>query len=128
MSFFDDYQEMAEEMGMRPFDGSMEMIEEINDKVACGDLDDDDPYGKKEGQRRKAENRVSSANILTEKGVQFTSNNNGAHLQIIHGGKAADFWPGTEKYVIKNNPSERVYDKARYKRGVFNLLKDLGVE
>lgn len=70
-------------------------------------------------QEKRKDNRESSAEILTRNGVAFRSRNNGAHLIITHLGKTADFWPGTGKY--------QVHGTGKYKRGVFNLLRDLGV-
>lgn len=69
---------------------------------------------------RKAQNRERSARLLQERGVQFTEHNCGAHLVVTVGEKVADFWPGTGKY--------RVRGTTRYRRGVFNLLRDLGIE
>lgn len=69
---------------------------------------------------RRAGNRESSAALLREKGVAFQERNSGAHLIIEHGGKAVDFWPGTGKWVDRN-------DRTIKRRGVFNLLKYLGV-
>ena len=74
------------------------------------------------GQERRAANRQSSASLLESKGVGFESKNSGAHLIVRCGAKVADFWPGTGKYAVRNPAG------VTYKRGVFNLLKDLGVE
>lgn len=70
-------------------------------------------------QEKRKNNRESSAEILTRNGVAFRSHNYGAHMHVEHLGKTADFWPGTGKYQIHGEKS--------YKRGVFNLLRDLGV-
>lgn len=69
---------------------------------------------------RRASNRDNSATILTERDVSFESKNDGAHLIVRHNGKTADFWPGTGKYSIRGT--------GQYRRGVFNLLRDLGVQ
>lgn len=73
-----------------------------------------------ESQARRSDNREKSAAILAEKGVQFESKNMGAHLIVRHSGKVADFWPGTGKYIPRGG--------GRPGRGVFNLLKLLGVK
>lgn len=72
-----------------------------------------------ESKAKRAGNRENSAEILTQRGVSFTPKNGGAHLIVNHNGKVADFWPGTGKYQVRG--------AGPYKRGVFNLLKDLGV-
>ena len=72
-----------------------------------------------ESQARRADNREKSAAILTERGVQFESKNMGAHLIVSHGEHVVDFWPGTGKYIQRGG--------ARQGRGVFNLLKVIGV-
>lgn len=71
-----------------------------------------------ESQARRADNRESSANILTEHGVQFETKNMGAHLIVSHDGHVIDFWPGTGKYIPRSG--------GRPGRGVFNLLKAIG--
>lgn len=72
------------------------------------------------GKVKRAENRENSAAILTERGVAFEAKNGGAHLVVSHGGKVADFWPGTGLYGLRK--------KRGYRRGVFNLLRELGVK
>jgi hypothetical protein len=71
-------------------------------------------------RERRAGNRRNSADILRERGVDFVTRNDGAHLIVQFGTATADFWPGTGKY--------RVRPDGKYLRGVFNLLKDLGVD
>lgn len=74
---------------------------------------------KEAGQQRRADNRANSADILIQHAVRFESRNGGAHLIVKGVGKIADFWPGTGKYQVRGT--------GRYRRGVFNLLRDLGV-
>jgi hypothetical protein len=69
---------------------------------------------------RRAGNRENSAAILVEREIAFDSKNDGAHLIVRHNGKTADFWPGTGKYSLRGT--------GVYRRGVFNLLRDLGVK
>lgn len=73
-----------------------------------------------EGRRRRESNRNTSPAILEKHGVAFEVKDNGAHLVVWHGDLVADFWPGTGKYKLRSAPT--------YKRGVFPLLRDLGVE
>lgn len=70
-----------------------------------------------ERKLKRANNRESSPKILQERGITFELKNNGAHLVVTHNNKVADFWPGTGKYQVRGS--------GKYKRGVFNLLKDL---
>jgi len=68
-------------------------------------------------KEKKANNRASSPNILKENGISFTSHNLGAHLIVKHNNFVVDFWPGTGKYNVRGSP--------KYKRGVYNLLRDI---
>lgn len=70
------------------------------------------------GREKRASNRDTSPAILARHGVAFETKNDGAHLIVRHGGKVADFWPGTGKYNVRG--------VKHYRRGVFNLLRDLG--
>lgn len=66
---------------------------------------------------KRANNRVSSAEVLKSNGVSFESNNHGVHLIVTHNDRVADFWPGTGKWKLR--------DSKDYHCGVFNLLKAL---
>lgn len=68
-------------------------------------------------KERRAGNRSNSAAILRERGIAFECCNDGAHLIVQHAGKITDFWPGTGKYCVRGS--------GKYKRGVFNMLRDL---
>ena len=70
---------------------------------------------KEQSQERRANNRESSAAILTNKGIPFESKNGGAHL-IVNGGEV-DFWPGTGKWIFRQSRKQG--------RGVRQLLKAL---
>lgn len=70
---------------------------------------------KQESTERKQANYDKSAALLKDRGIMFTAN--GFHLIVSHNGLKADFWPTTGKYNIRGD--------AEYKRGVFNLIKDL---
>jgi hypothetical protein len=76
------------------------------------------------GKQRRADNRSSSADLLTERGIRFESKNGGAHLVVQHAGKVADLWPGTGKYRVRQPGGKGEV----YRRGVFNLLRDLGAK
>lgn len=74
---------------------------------------------KEESQKRRADNRESSAKILNDNGISFESKNVGAHL-IVRGHEiTVDFWPGTGKWIVRNGKAGR---------GVFNLLKLEGLK
>jgi hypothetical protein len=72
------------------------------------------------GREKREKNRKATPEILREHVVEFTSHNGGAHLVVTHGGKVADLWPGTGKYNVRGSKA--------YRRGVFNLLCDLGLQ
>ena len=79
---------------------------------------------KKHRKEKRAQNRKWSTQYLIDQGFTFRERNNGAHLIVtlyspITGKDepAADFWPGTGKYKLRNS--------GEYKRGVKNLIEDL---
>lgn len=73
---------------------------------------------KQRGQRKRASNREKSTKILEEAEINFTVQNNGAHLIITYLDKIVDFWPGTGLWIVRH---------GHRGRGVYNLLKHLGV-
>ncbi|MDG9927450.1 MULTISPECIES: hypothetical protein [unclassified Pseudomonas] len=73
-----------------------------------------------ESQERRAANRENSTEILSRHGVAHLVKNNGAHIVVSHDGEVVDFWPGTGKFIPR--------DGGKPGRGVFNLLKLIGVE
>jgi hypothetical protein len=74
---------------------------------------------REESQKRRANNRDSSAAILQEKGIPYETSNGGVHLVIRHKGRRADFWPGTGKWIVAGGKDfERVEA-----RGVHSLIK-----
>lgn len=79
---------------------------------------------KQASQERRAGNRESSPQVLRDHGVAFETKNDGAHLVVRHAGKVADLWPGTGKYRVRRPGGKG----EQYRRGVFNLLRDLGVQ
>jgi hypothetical protein len=76
-----------------------------------GDMGDTFNAMREAGKERRASNRETTPDLLRRHGIPFDTKNGGAHLIVYHGGKIADLWPGTGKY----------------RRGVFNMLRDLGV-
>lgn len=78
---------------------------------------------KEASQERRAANRENSAERLKEAGIFYGTHNDGAHLTIIQGRYRFDFWPGTGKYWVRFVGRDH---PRKEKRGVFNLIKDVG--
>jgi len=72
------------------------------------------PQMKQESVDKRANNRRRSADLLAEKGICFTSKNDGAHLIVTGRDYLIDFWPGTGKFIARN---------GKRGRGVFNVIK-----
>ena len=71
---------------------------------------------KKERQEKKWQNEKKSLDILREKGIEFeVLSEESAHYRVGQ----FDFWPTTGKFYNQRT--------AEGGRGVFNLLKRLGV-
>ena len=66
---------------------------------------------------KRLNNLTKSTQLLSDRGFAFEAKNNGQHLIVKSGSRIADFWPTTGQYCIRGT--------AQYKRGVFNLIKDL---
>lgn len=66
-------------------------------------------------KQRRASNRESSAELLSQAGVQFTSHNDGAHLVVSGRGHTFDFWPGTGLWKMRGSTQQH--------RGVRRLIK-----
>ena len=86
------------------------------------DVGDDYKLLRERSQQKRAHNRNDSADILSQKGVQYSVSNNGAHLIVKHDGVTVDFWPGTGKYIVRTGSRAQLRG-----RGVFSLLDVLGV-
>lgn len=68
------------------------------------------------GQEKRAKNRKSSTELLSENGIDFVVKNDGAHIIIsIHGKPEIDFWPGTGLWIDRK-------EKSRKRRGVMKLI------
>lgn len=81
-----------------------------------GDMGDIFNAMKEESKQRRANNRESSADILTKSGIEFESKNLGAHLIVGQ----FDFWPGTGLFINRKT--------GKRGRGVRNLIKLLRSE
>lgn len=69
---------------------------------------------------KRGHNRRASRQMLDKLGVKYTTNNNGVHLVVAHGQIQVDFWPGTGKWIARDQ-------KKTEGRGVHGLLKHIGV-
>lgn len=69
---------------------------------------------------KRAANRESTAELLRRLKINFRIHNGGAHIVVTHGQKQVDIWPGTGKWIARNQSKTTG-------RGVFNMLKFLGV-
>ena len=74
---------------------------------------------KDKNKKKKIDNAAKSKELLISHGVNFEEKNFGNHLIINHGGKVVGFWPSTGRYIAHGGIKGR---------GVFNLLKLIGVE
>ncbi len=75
---------------------------------------------KKDRQAKKLRNKQDSTDILLTNGLEFDSHNNGVHLVVKHNGNFVDYWPSTGKFIFRGTKVTG--------RGIFNLLKKLGVK
>lgn len=78
-------------------------------------------FQKDERQRR----RIEAPRILAQHDVGFRSHNGGSHL-VVRG--RVDFWPGTGRWQERPTDLADPNGKTRYGRGIFSLLRFLGVE
>jgi hypothetical protein len=77
-------------------------------------------YQREENKKKRENNRMQSTAILLNRKIDFTIHNNGAHLVVTHKNHTVDFWPGTGKFIFRDNNYTG--------RGVFNLIKKLTKE
>lgn len=82
-------------------------------------------------REKRAANVVSSKQLLRERGIAFTTHNEGRHLVIRQGERTFDFWPsrGTWRERVTSATPGSFGMSATNRisgRGVFNLLKQLG--
>lgn len=69
-------------------------------------------------QERRADRREDALEHLKLHKINGTVNNGGAHLIIKHGDSVIDFWPGTDKFMVRGG-------KRQY--GINTLCKFLGI-
>ena len=69
------------------------------------------------GKAKRKRNQQSSTAILDENNIRYDSLNGGVHLVVKHNNFIVDFWPSTGKYYVRGS--------QKYKRGIYNLLKDI---
>ena len=81
---------------------------------AMGDIGDTFREWDKVKKEKKASNLIYSANLLTDKGVEFESKSGGVHLVVFSARDTYDFWPSTGKWKKRGT--------SRYGRGVHKLL------
>jgi len=65
-------------------------------------------------QDKRSRNRDYSADLLRNRGIEFTSRNDGAHLIVRVGDARLNFWPGTGKWQDSGGV---------YHRGVRGLIR-----
>lgn len=83
-----------------------------------GDVGDDYRALKESRTIKKLQNLKKSTAILDDKGIIYESKSGGTYLIITKiGYDVVDFWPSTGKYKFRK--------QRKYKRGVFNLIRDL---
>ena len=56
-------------------------------------------------QAKRASNRNQSADYLKQRGIPFTSHNDGAHLIVEGPAGYIDFWPGTGRWKDRAGPA-----------------------
>jgi len=93
---------------------------------------------KEASKYKRRKNKEFSTNLLVEKGISFSSHNNGFHLVLSCDNSNGliynyytnifketesiviiDFWPSTGLYKVRHTPIKG--------RGIYNLLKLIGV-
>lgn len=78
--------------------------------------------------QRKIESRKKlqySTDTLKDFGIDFESKNRGLHFVVKKGDDVYDFYPSTGKYRIRGKNGAKF---GRWKFGVDNLIKDMGVK
>lgn len=78
-------------------------------------MGDNERNESQESQERRGRHREQSPKVLEAAGVSFVSKNFGIHLIVKADKGYIDFWPGTGKWIARNDQKKG--------RGVFNLIK-----
>jgi len=81
---------------------------------------------KRQRQERRAGNRERAPETLRRHGLIFGEHNHGAHLIVCLEGRIVDFWPGTGRWIER--PEQVSTSRPRDGRGIFNLLRHLGID
>ena len=68
---------------------------------------------------KRERNRTCSLALLIDNGFTYEQKSP-THYFVFHGDRRAHFWPTTGQYAIMSGKP-----KLKYKRGVFNLMRDL---
>ena len=63
------------------------------------EIGDDFKALKERGQRKRANNRQASPELLTKANIEYETKNLGAHLIVDAGDHKVDFWPGTGRWI-----------------------------
>lgn len=83
-----------------------------------GDMGEDFKALREHRKTKRQANKISSTEILTEKGIEFESKNFGEHLIIKDKKAILDFYPSTGLFIDRATKNKG--------RGIFKLLKKLG--
>jgi len=76
---------------------------------------------KERSQDKRAGNRENSAAYLNGAAIPFTTHNNGAHLVVEGDTCYIDFWPGTGKWITRDEPKKTGFGV----RNLVNFIKGL---
>jgi hypothetical protein len=82
------------------------------------EIGDDFKFLKELQKKKRADNTLSSTELLKSRNVKFESKNNGAHLIVTHGAKVVDFWPATGRFISRSSNKDG--------RGVYKLFEYIG--
>lgn len=80
-----------------------------------GDMGDDFRALREANKEKRRTNRERSTALLRQRGIEFKTRNDGAHLIVAD--NRADFWPGTGRWIMR--------DGSRKGFGVWRLILTL---
>jgi len=66
-------------------------------------------------QSKRENNRNKAQRILKERGINFVAHSD-VHLTVTGKDKIIDFWPGTGKFIPRDQ-------SKKHGRGIFNLIR-----
>lgn len=87
-----------------------------------GDMGDDWRAWKADAKEAAAKRRERAPQMLRDKGISFSSHNDGAHLIVRAGFDVWDFWPGTGKWARRSQLPGKAPKRGR---GLLNLISDV---